>query len=68
MDQYYYKGPVMLFDRCVDSKWIGETTASSIQKARSNLIYQFKKETGRTPHCKVTLPGKIIFKGESNRG
>ena len=59
MIEFESEGPVMEFDRCVANKWKGVTFAVSMKKARSNLIYQFKKETGRTPTTKITLPGKI---------
>lgn len=60
MQLYSYNGPVMEFDRCIAWNWKGQTSASSEAKARANLTYRFKKETGRLPHCKITLPGKLI--------
>lgn len=59
MKLYSYYGPVLEFDRIVANRWSGETYATSEAKARSNLAYQFKKETGRVPRTKITLPGKI---------
>lgn len=59
MNCYVYEGPVMEFDRCVQHCWKTETMAPSEAKARSNLAYRWKKENGRVPRCKVTLPGKI---------
>lgn len=41
---YAYSGPVMIFDRCVADRWSAETWAVSASKAKSNLIFRFKKE------------------------
>jgi len=60
MEQYMYDGPVMEFNRCIANRWTGETYAVSEAKARSNLTYRFKKESGRIPKTKISLPGKII--------
>lgn len=60
MNQYLYDGPVMMFDRCIADHWQGCTYAVSEKKAKSNLIYQFKKSNNRMPNTKVSLPGKII--------
>ena len=60
MDLYSYHGPVLEFDRCVVNNWSGTTYAPSEKKARSNLTYRFKKENGKTPSSKITLPGKIV--------
>ena len=60
MNRYIYDGPVKEFERIVSEKWKGETYAVSERKARSNLAYQFKKEYGRTPNTKISLPGDII--------
>ena len=60
MRMYFYNGPVMAFDQCIASNWHGETKAVSEKKARSNLIYQFKKQTGRVPQTVITLPGDLI--------
>ena len=57
--KYTYDGPVLEFDRCVADHWKGETIATSENKARSNLTYQYKKQNNRVPGTKVTLPGKI---------
>lgn len=60
MDLYSYAGPVTMFDRCVAHRWQGETYAPSAQKAKSNLIYQYKKQNGLVPAAKVSLPGKLV--------
>lgn len=63
MALYSYNGPVMEFDRIVDNHWQGQTHAVSEAKARINLAYQYKRETGRVPRTKITLPGKIVKEG-----
>ena len=60
MDLYSYAGPVTMFDRCVTNCWKGETYASSEKKAKSNLIFQYKKQNGLIPASKVNLPGKLV--------
>ena len=59
MKVYSYRGPVMVFDKCVEHYWTRETTASSEKKARSNLAYQYKKEMGLIPQTKVSITGKL---------
>lgn len=63
MERYSYKGPVCEFGRCVQNNWTGETMAVSESKARSNLIFQWKKKNNRSTSSKVTLPGKIMIGG-----
>ena len=63
MNLYSYIGPVFEFDRIVDNRWQGQTVAATEARARSNLAYQYKRETGRAPRSKITLPGKIIVEG-----
>lgn len=60
---YRYEGTVWIFDDCVQTRWCGKTIAVSKQKARSNLIYQWKKEHDYAPNTKVTLPGRITMIG-----
>ena len=60
MNQYMYDGPVMEFDTCVANRWQGSTYAASEKKARSNLVYQFKKKTNRIPNTRITLPGNVV--------
>ena len=57
--KYLYDGPVMLFERCIVNKWVSSTYAVSESKARSNLMYQFKKNNRLTADSKIILPGKI---------
>lgn len=56
---YHYNGPVMSFDKCIQTKWEGYTLAESEKKARSNLAYHFKRANGLLPTAKITLPGHI---------
>lgn len=64
MTLYSYNGPVLEFDRIVANRWRGQTYAMSAAKARSNLAFQFKRETGKLPRSKIILPGKIITEGD----
>lgn len=59
MNKYSYNGPVMEFDRCIANKWQGETMAVSEKKAKSNLVYQFKKKNNRTATTRISLPGNV---------
>ena len=63
MTLYTYCGPVLEFDKVIDHRWEGQTYAVSESKARTNLAYQFKMNTGRVPRTKITLPGKIVAQG-----
>lgn len=63
MTLYTYDGPVLEFDKIVANHWKAQTYAVSEAKARCNLAYQFKREYGRIPRSKITLPGKIIAEG-----
>lgn len=57
--KYTYDGPVILFDKLVADHWKGETMASTVSKARSNLAYQAKKQLNLIAGTKVKLPGEI---------
>lgn len=62
MYRYFsYDGPVLSFGKCVANRWKASTYAPSEQKARCNLAYRFKKETGKAPTYNVTLPGKLVI-------
>ena len=63
MTLYSYNGPVLAFEKIVANQWQAQTYAVSEAKARTNLAYQFKIETGRVPRTKITLPGKIVAQG-----
>ena len=45
MNQYSYDGIVKEFDTIISNRWRGSTYAVSEKKARSNLVYQYKKRT-----------------------
>ena len=51
----------MEFDRIIARDWTGETMAVSEKKARCNLAFQFKLESGRAPRSKISLPGEIYM-------
>lgn len=59
MKHYRYSGPVSQFGKCICNKWTGETIAATERRAKSNLSYQFKKETGRLGTTNISLPGKL---------
>ena len=61
MNVYYYYGPVMRFENCVQNRWKASTYAPSEAKAKSNLSYRYKKENGLMANTKITLPGKLIL-------
>lgn len=61
MNKYLYDGPVMEFETCIQPRWQASTFAVSERKARSNLAFQYKRNTNRTPNTKITLPGKITL-------
>ena len=60
MQLYFYDGPVLEFEKIIDNHWSASTRAESEKKARSNLAYQFKKQYGKVPQSKITIPGKLI--------
>ena len=63
MNRYTYDGPVKEFDMIISNRWVGSTFAVSEKKARSNLAYQYKKKTNRSPAARIILPGKIEMTG-----
>lgn len=65
MNLYYYNGPVMEFNKVIDDRWSAITRAESEKKARSNLAYQFKMQSGRIARSMITIPGKLnIIEGD----
>lgn len=67
MNEYVYNGPVTEFNRCIANNWHSSTLAVSEKKARSNLIFQFKREYGKAPNAQISLPGKIkLVRGKEN--
>lgn len=62
MEQVYeFKGAVLLFDRIVASNYTATTTAPSMRKARSNLVYRYKRDNGYTKTAKISLTGKFTI-------
>ena len=59
MKRYRYSGPVEQFRKSICNRWTGETVAATEKRAKSNLAYQFKKETGRLGTTNISLPGKL---------
>ncbi len=57
---YSYDGPVLSFGRCIANNWYGETYAVTAEKAKSNLIYQYKKQNKLLPGTRIELPGKVM--------
>lgn len=65
MNLYFYDGPVLEFEKVVANHWTSKTLAESEKKARCNLAYQFKMQSGKTPRSKITIPGKLtIIEGD----
>ena len=61
-NRYIYVGPVYSFDnKLIDHHWFGQTYAPSVEKARSNLEFQYKKKHGYTPNAKIQLNGEFIM-------
>lgn len=58
--RYIFGGQVTVFGKLKTDYWYGETVATSAEKAKSNLIFQFKKENKLMQNSKVDLIGKII--------
>ena len=58
--KYIYDGPVSDGTKELSRRWHGETTATSLAKAKSNLKYQFNKQYNRLPQCKVEFEIKKI--------
>lgn len=59
MNKYIYNGPVTTFGRCIANNWKAETYAVSPDKAKSNFIFQFKKQNNLVKSSKIELPGKV---------
>lgn len=56
---YSYCGTVTSFGNILSNRWIGHTCAESEEKARSNLAFQFKKQTGLVLAVPISLPGRV---------
>ena len=58
-NRYIYDGPVYEFNNLIAEHWRGETVAPTAQKAKSNLTYQFKRQTNRVVGSKIKLTGEV---------
>lgn len=57
---YSYAGIVLDgFGKILDNYWEGETWAPNKSKAKSNLMYQYKKSREMPLHTKIDLPSAI---------
>lgn len=62
---FTYEGPVLDgFGHMIERNWHAQTLANSQRKARSNLMYRYKKENNMALHCRIDLPGKFSFEKE----
>ena len=59
--KYTYEGPVMEFGDILTRHWASSTYAPSEKKARSNMIFQYKRQFGKSADSKITLPGDITL-------
>lgn len=59
MNRYIYNGPVTSFGKPIANYWQASTLATTEKKARSNMIYQFKKQNNLGVGSKISLPGTI---------
>jgi len=59
MATYRYEGPIYMFGRMIQSKWIGETSASTEGRARANLGKQWKTQHNRTVNTRISMPGTL---------
>lgn len=59
MELYIYEGAVLNgFNQVIINKWKGTTYATSSMRAKSNLMYQFKKRYGLLASAKIVLDSK----------
>lgn len=67
MTTYSYDGPVLEFEHIVANHWCAKTRANTEEKARCNLAYQFKRQTGREARTRITVPGKLTIVEERSK-
>lgn len=58
---YHYEGGVMVFDRVAAHYFKADTKAVSIEKARANIKYQFRRKGNLANRTPVTLVGKLTM-------
>ena len=69
MATYRYEGPICMFGHTVQSKWIGETSAPTEGRAKTNLANQWKRQHNRRYNTKITMPGELVkmeWRGDQN--
>lgn len=65
--KYSYNGPVFHFDKFIATVNVS-TWANSVEKARSNMLYQIKEKLGYQPNVKLKIVDKQIHKEELQYG
>lgn len=59
--EFGYEGTVKSFNTVLTNNWKGTTRAKSEKQARSNLIYQYKKQHDLDVRsAKISLPGRVF--------
>lgn len=64
MNLYLYEGPVTAFGKMITNRWKSSTYAVSDKKAKSNLMYKYKKQNNYTANAKIELPGLLVMAKE----
>lgn len=62
-NKYRYIGPVSSFDKLIAERIVMETTATSPDKARSNIAFRYKKQHHIMSNAQIELPGTITKMG-----
>lgn len=65
--KYSYNGPVFYFDKFIATVNVS-TWANSVNKARSNMLYQIKEKLGYQPNVKLKIIDNQIHKEELKYG
>lgn len=60
-DRYTYEGMVVYDNYICQKYWCAATYAVSAEKAKSNLMYQYKLEHGLPINAKIDLPGILTI-------
>lgn len=60
MTRFIYTGPVLRFDKIVNSNWSAITTASTPAKALNNLKFRAKKELKLEANARIELVAKNL--------
>lgn len=67
LQKYTYDGLVATFGNQIVGHFKGFTYAASIQKARNNLTYRYKKEHDYLPNTYFILTGEIVADNERSK-